>query len=207
MKAHIFVDNSNIFGGAQRAATTKEPHVPRWMIRVYYRNFFELIEQDYEVIERVMAGSVPPGHEELWDYSRNAGYNTDLLRRVSSDDGRLVEQAVDEMLHLKIANALLDHEGHVLVLGTGDGRGGHFGTSFPDQVARALKRVWGADIWSWKEQTSGAFHTLAGGNPTRVGVYDLDDYYESITFTKGGAFQTGATQVTLQPRIVRPLPP
>ncbi len=41
-------------------------------------------------------------------HAQRGGYDTDLLRRVEADDGRLIEQGVDEMLHLKIANALLD---------------------------------------------------------------------------------------------------
>lgn len=46
MTAHIFVDNSNIFGGAQRAAKALEPTASWHAIRVYYRHFFALLESD-----------------------------------------------------------------------------------------------------------------------------------------------------------------
>src|SRR5262245_868408 len=100
MAHHIFVDNSNIYGGAQRAAGTIEPGAHWMSVRIYYRNLFRLIEGE-DVATRVLAGSVPPGNDALWQVARDLGYNTDLLQRVEQDDGRLVEQAVDEMLHLK----------------------------------------------------------------------------------------------------------
>ena len=105
MARHVFIDNSNIYGGAQRAAPTLEPGVVWPAVRVYFRNLVQLIERGGGVATRVLAGSVPPGSEDLWEHARRLGYNTDILRRVASDDGRLVEQAVDEVLLLKIANA------------------------------------------------------------------------------------------------------
>ena len=156
MTAHIFVDNANIFGGAQRAAKTIEP-TEHWSgIRVYYQNLFKLIEHGHGRIRtRVMGGSVPPGNDDLWEHARKAGYDTDLLKRVDSDDGRLVEQGVDELLHLKIANVLLDYSPpQTLVLGTGDGARSTFGTSFRDQAARAFRLGWSVRIYSWKDQLS-----------------------------------------------------
>lgn len=149
MARHVFVDNANIYGGAARAAQTIEPGTLWMSIRVYYRNLFNLIE-GADVSTRVLAGSVPPGNELLWQAARDLGYNTDLLRRVEQDDGRLIEQAVDEMLHLKIANALLDHDPpQTLVIASGDGRDSQWETSFPGQAERALKRGWDVEVWSW----------------------------------------------------------
>ncbi len=125
MRAHVFADNSNIFGGAQQAADTYEPGIPWIAVRVYYRNLFRLIEGSHQVVTRVLAGSVPPGSEELWDYARQGGYDTALLKKIDTDNGRLAEQGVDEVLHLKIANVLLDHDPpQTLILATGDGRVG-----------------------------------------------------------------------------------
>ncbi|MFH1044474.1 MAG: hypothetical protein V1796_05370 [Pseudomonadota bacterium] len=108
MSRHIFIDNSNIYGGAMLTAGNTEPGAIHQSVRVYYRNFFELLERPGGTVTRVMAGSVPPGNDDLWDYANRGGYDTHLLRKVKTDDGRLAEQAVDEMLHLKIANVLLD---------------------------------------------------------------------------------------------------
>ena len=81
MDAHVFIDNSNIYGGAQRASYRHEPEAVWLAVRIYYRNFFRLIEGNDHPITRVLGGSVPPGNETLWKYARDAGYNTDLLKK------------------------------------------------------------------------------------------------------------------------------
>lgn len=187
MPAHIFVDNSNIFGGAQRAAKTLEPDVPRQAVRVYYRNFFSLLEHGHGAVKtRILGGSVPPGNEALWDYARKAHYNTDLLKRVVSDDGRLVEIGVDEILHLKIANVVHDYKvPQTLVLGTGDGARSTYGTSFRDQAVRALGRGWSVRVYSWRDQLSNKFRELVC-DTVDMRIIELDDYYQSLTFTTLG---------------------
>lgn len=202
MDAHIFIDNSNAFGGAQRAAGTHEPEAVWLAVRLYYRNFFRLLESGFTPRTRLLAGSVPPGNDDLWNYARDSGYNTDLLRRIENDDGRLVEQGVDEIIHLKIANALLDYDPpQTLVLVTGDGNDSEFGTSFLQQASRALKRGWHVVIWSWKDQLSGKFQRLGG----QIQIRHLDQYYKAITYVRGGSYIVGATTVSIGDRVVRKL--
>jgi hypothetical protein len=199
--AHIFVDNSNIFWGAQRAAAVHEPAAVYCAVRLYYRNFFSLIETGVDAKTRVLAGSVPPGNEELWNFARQGGYDTDLLHKVERDDGRLGEQGVDEMLHLKIANVLLDYEPpQVLVLATGDGKEGDFQTSFTRQIERALQRKWAVMIWSWQEQLSGRFQALIPSSNGLLSIRDLDRYYKSIVFIKGGSYRLPGGSATIQNR-------
>ena len=206
MARHVFIDNSNIFGGAQRAAGALEPEAVWLAVRVYYRNLFHLIEGDGDVATRVLAGSVPPGNDELWRYAQGLGYDTDLLQRVDGDDGRLVEQAVDEMLHLKIANALLDHEPpQTLVIASGDGNEAPGRTSFPGQAQRALRRGWSVEVWSWEEQLTSRYRGLGQAYPGRVTVQALDPFYRSITFVKAGTYRVGDTTVTLADRVVSQL--
>src|SRR6516225_11488788 len=88
MARHIFIDNSNMYGGAQRAAEKLDPGAVWLAVRLYLRNFVNLIE-GRNATTRVLAGSVPPGNEGLWQTARDLGYNTDLLKRVERDDGRL----------------------------------------------------------------------------------------------------------------------
>src|SRR6266436_1718292 len=134
MDTHIFIDNSNIYGGAQRAAATLEPEALWKAVRLYFRNFARLVEGNDNTITRILGGSVPPGNEPLWEHARDAGYNTDLLKRIENDIGNLVEQGVDEVMHLKIANALLDYAApQKLVICTGDGSDSDYGTSFRQQ--------------------------------------------------------------------------
>ena len=141
MAVHIFVDNSNIFGGAQRPAGTLEPGAVWLSVRVYYPNLFRLLERGRDVRTRVMSGSVPPGNDDLWAYAEKSGYRTNRPKRVTSDDGRLVEQAVDEHLHLAMAHAVLDFKTRpqTLVLATGDGAITSSGGSFEFEVRRALR--------------------------------------------------------------------
>jgi hypothetical protein len=199
MDAHIFIDNSNLFGGAQRAAKEIEPTTPWQAVRVYYSNIFQLIEKDLHPVTRILAGSLPPGNDALWDYARNRGYNTDLLQKIEKDNGRLGEQGVDEILHLKIANALLDYDSpQTLVLVTGDGQDADFSTSFLQQVQRALKRGWHVKVWSWKSQLSGNFAKLLPAHASKLEINKFDPHYNELTFIKGGNY----SGTNIQPRIV-----
>jgi len=205
MARHIFVDNANIYGGAQRAAEILEPAAVWMSVRVYYRNFFNLIEGG-GVATRILAGSVPPGNEVLWQTARDLGYNTDLLRRVEQDDGRLTEQAVDEMLHLKMANAFLDHDPpQTVVIASGDGKDSEWATSFPGQAERALKRGWDVEVWSWSAQCTSKYNALCRAYPGRVIVKTLDPYYRSITFLQAGTYSLSGATVTVAGRVVSAL--
>jgi hypothetical protein len=162
---------------------------------------------DPTVATRVLAGSVPPGNDALWDHCRAAGYDTDLLRRVENDAGRLVEQGVDEILHLKIANALLDHAPpQTLVVASGDGSVSAYNTGFPSQVQRALRQGWDVEVWSWMEQLTSAYDPICRAYPGRIVVRVLDPYYHSLTFVQGGVYpvRTGAT-VGIPTRLAQPL--
>ena len=207
MARHIFIDNSNIYGGAQRAAETCEPGAVWLSVRVYYRNLAALLEAG-DAATRVMAGSVPPGNDDLWQAARDLGYNTDLLRKVEKDDGRLGEQAVDEMLHLKMANAVLDHKSpQTLVIASGDGKVSQWNTSFPGQAERALKAGWNVEVWSWRAQHTTMYGPLARQYSGKVTQSFLDPYYRAITFTKAGTYTISGCAIEVAGRIVGRLTP
>lgn len=198
MDAHVFIDNSNIFGGAQRTSELLEPEASRFAVRVYYKNLFKLVEEDFAIKTKMLAGSQPPGNDSLWDNARQYGYNTDLLHRIAKDNGKTGEQGVDELVHLKIANALLDFKApQTLVLVTGDGKDADFGTSFSRQVERAIGQGWEVVIWSWKAGLSPKYNELAKAYVGKVRVEYLDPHYLSITSMIGGDFfnQKGAVKV------------
>ncbi len=209
MVHHVFIDNSNVFGGAQSMSKRVEKHVPWPALRVHFRNLVLLVEGGQEISTRVLAGSVPPGDDDLWQYAKDMKYETNLLRKVEKDDGRLGEQGVDELLHLKIANLLLDSEQpQALVLVTGDGRVSEFGTGFALQAQRALKRGWQVEVWSWKSALSPAFSQLAAAHPGKIRIHDFDKFFKSITFVKGGLYGPPAVPkiINLAARVVAPLP-
>jgi hypothetical protein len=68
---------------------------------------------------------------------------------------RLKEQGVDEILHLKLLQALNSKstpapKGSTIVLATGDARGGQFNPDgFVGGVRESLKRGWAVELWSF----------------------------------------------------------
>ncbi|MTJ14952.1 NYN domain-containing protein [Anabaena sp. UHCC 0187] len=214
MSIHVFFDNSNIWGGAQSVRSLVEPDVPWMALRLYYRNLFDLIENGRDLKTAILAGSVPPSCEELWQYARDRKYNTDLLKRVESDDGRMTEQAVDEVLHLKIANAIIDFyglESQTLVVVTGDGKTSDFDTGFPIQIERALKAGWEVEVWSWEQTLSRRrYETIQAASNGRMKINILDYHYLSTTFVRGGEYYEKDEMgkkiyFTIPNRIVQPL--
>lgn len=73
---------------------------------------------------------------------------------------RYREQGVDEMLHLKLLQALNAKpvpapEGSTIVLATGDARGGQFNRDgFVGAVKEAIKRGWAVELWSFSDGQS-----------------------------------------------------
>ena len=72
---------------------------------------------------------------------------------------RYKEQGVDEILHLKLLQALNNKpipapRGSTIVLATGDARGGQFNRDgFVGGVREALKRGWVVELWSFRSGT------------------------------------------------------
>lgn len=190
MALHIFWDNSNVWGGLNSIRQEREPDVPWYALRAYFKNIYKLVSKGRPVRTKIMAGSVPPECEELWECARQLGFNTDLLKRVDSSPTITVEQAVDEILHLKMANAILDYEPpQTMVILSGDSKDSDYGTSFPTQIKRALKSGWDVEIYAAK-QTIGYkyYRTLLRDYPGKLTIIELDNYYESLTFVKAGNY-------------------
>jgi len=204
MPTHIFIDNSNLFAGAVDLRT---PDVPRFSVRLYYPSLIDLLERGHEAVEtRFMAGSAVDA-KDPWSSVRRRGYEIGLYKRVRSADGRLAEQGVDEMLHLKIANTLLDYEApQTLVLATGDGNEDTVTkTSFPLQVQRALRRRWNVEVWSWRNNLSAAFRNLPLTEGGTVAIRILDPFYEALTFVQAGVYtEDGVVRIAV-PRHPKPL--
>jgi hypothetical protein len=209
MSLHVFFDNSNIWLSARYARAEKEPDLPNAALRIYYKNLFQLFEAGRPVISRSLSGSVPPSCEALWEYARQIGCDVSRLKRVQSDDGGMEEQAVDEILHMKIANAILDHRPpQTLVLATGDGKTSAYQTSFPGQVRRALKAGWEVELWAWKGSMNSEYKKISEESGNMLSIKYLDDHYFQVTFAKGGTYPSrdkSGAQVTktVKDRIVQ----
>jgi hypothetical protein len=187
MALHIFWDNSNVWGCANNLRAVNEPDVPWFAFRIYFNNLYNLVVKGRDVITKQLAGSVPPECESLWDYARRLGFNTDLLIRVESSEGQTSEQSVDETLHLKMGNAILDYAPpQTMVLLSGDGSESQFGTSFPGQIERALNHGWEAEVYTWQNcYNQRRYQPLIDRYNDRLKIMFFDDYYRQITFVKG----------------------
>jgi hypothetical protein len=67
------------------------------------------------------------------------------------------EQGVDENLHLKIAESLLDYSPGTIVLATGDAAAAEFSDGFKKQAERALKAGWNVELYAWSSGMSSAW--------------------------------------------------
>lgn len=96
---------------------------------------------------------------------------------------RYVEQGVDEILHLKMMESILDAEKpSTMVLATGDANCGEYSSGFIAMVERALRKGWKVELTSWSKNTSSMYKhqawTAAWGE--RFRIIELDDYAEEL---------------------------
>jgi len=207
MKVHVIWDNSNIWLGGKDTCEGKEPSVILHSFRIHFDNLYHLVLNNRIAGERYFGGSVPPECEPLWDFVKNLGCQTNLLHRIEKGG----EQAVDEVLHLKMANLLLDiNPPEILAVLSGNGHTSDYGTSFPEQIKRALQRNWQIEIYSWEcSMSHKIYDSILNQYPTKAKYIKLDDYYYSLTFIKEKAYQysiKGQKQdIYQEPRRVQPL--
>ncbi|KAJ4346590.1 uncharacterized protein N0V89_010521 [Didymosphaeria variabile] len=98
-----------------------------------------------------------------------------------------VEQGVDEILHLKMCQSVLDTEvPTTMVLATGDGNAAEHSDGFLANVERALKKGWVVELVSWKQQMSAGYKNrkFRAKWGERFKVIQLDDYLESLVETQ-----------------------
>ena len=95
-----------------------------------------------------------------------------------------------------------------MILVTGDGKEGQFGTSFTRYVKQALKRDWDVEIWSWKKQLSPNLKkvTLNQTRDKQLSIFEFDNLYMRIVFISGnGVACYNDTNIPVRNRKARPL--
>ncbi|TKA26978.1 hypothetical protein B0A50_05169 [Salinomyces thailandicus] len=96
---------------------------------------------------------------------------------------RMIEQGVDEILHLKMLESIVDTETPAtIVLATGDAAQAEYSSGFMAMVERALKKGWSVELVSWSKNISQMYTrrewVQTWGERFRV-IY-LDDYAEEL---------------------------
>ena len=105
---------------------------------------------------------------------------------------RYREQGVDELLQLKLHQAIADVDlvpsGGTIVLATGDGNVGQFNEDgFLGCVRTALKKGWRVELYAWEGGLSRAWMREFGDND-RFKIYMLDAYASDLLEIPEGVF-------------------
>jgi hypothetical protein len=168
-----------------------------------------ILERGRAMAKRVLVGSAPfiRAHGE----AKTCGYEVHILNRVrkvresrkakwaggygtsgqssgseghvsTSETGKF-EQGVDELLHLKMMESLIDSDiPSTMVLATGDGAEAEYSDGFLRMVERALKKGWSVELVSWENNTSKLYQarSFRGKWGKRFNIFWLDKYSEEL---------------------------
>ncbi|KAF8461131.1 hypothetical protein BDZ91DRAFT_388458 [Kalaharituber pfeilii] len=186
-KIHVFIDNSNIIIGFIELLKKLRGFKKNQRIRNPSFSFHHLsliLERGRPIARRVLVGSKPvtPVIEE----ANSLKYECNILAKIekeavksprsrkgssSTSSGsdsstssktkmrmRKAEQAVDEVLNMKILESLLDYsEPGIIVLASGDGAIGEFSDGFFKAVQRALMRGWTIELVTFSSTMSKSY--------------------------------------------------
>jgi len=179
---HIYVywDNSNVFHEAQRLAEERNNSSnARYRVRIHFDNLLRLAHADRPLQQALVAGSIPPEIQNLWNRLENQGIEVQLFDR--GDPGRGEQEVPDSWLQQRmVMNGLqyVETPGIAVVL-TGDGAGYHENRGFHQTLELLHKRRWGIEVLSWRHSCNRRMREWAERNGAFIA---LDDHYESITF-------------------------
>jgi hypothetical protein len=173
-------------------------------VHMSFANLSLILERGRPVSKRVLVGSdrLPSINE-----AATLGYEANILNRVhkakhpstrpskhrkvvsggpetaTTAGERWVEQGVDEILHLKILESLLDtDEPATIVLASGDAAEAEFSGGFMRMVERALQRGWIVELVSFSQVTSNAYRRkeFRAKWRSRFRRVELDGYIEEL---------------------------
>ena len=177
---YVFVDNTNIFLGAQWQGGNRYPHT-----RVGVKDLVATIEMDRVCVRREVVGSGKNG--SIWKEWKQLNYNVRVGVHCTKSIDERVEQFVDDALQSAIAGVIhdrrLEHRPQKLVLVTGDGNT-EGPNSFCGLAAQAARKQWQVEVWSWEASLSKHYRTLAKEYPLHVHIMLLDPYRDKITYTQ-----------------------
>ncbi|KAL8713889.1 MAG: hypothetical protein Q9220_002035 [cf. Caloplaca sp. 1 TL-2023] len=94
-----------------------------------------------------------------------------------------VEQAVDEILHLKILESVVDATSpSTMVLATGDAAEAEYSSGFLRMVERALEKGWKVELVSFRKNTSNMYkrREWRGRWGAKFEIVELDDFVEEF---------------------------
>ncbi|KAF8866245.1 hypothetical protein BDZ45DRAFT_668083 [Acephala macrosclerotiorum] len=110
-----------------------------------------------------------------------SGYSSASETQVS---GRLKmqEQAVDELLQMKMLETLVDFEPSTIVLASGDAAEAEYSGGFLKTVQRALEKGWKVEVVAWAQGFSHEYrhHGLLTKYKDKLTIIELDEFCEEM---------------------------
>ena len=191
---HIFVDHSNMWGGARLASRLHDPDKPDEDARISVRHLDRILGgRKPGVSTKIVSGGIPPGMEGVWSQYQNHGYDTQRLYRGKDWKERGVDHTI--IGHMWRILARFRDAPTALVLASGDGKTNEFGTSFVEVVSDVLRRseydcwqVWLASFdWEYSKKqrirspTNQKMKKLVV-NSERGEFVNLADHYEDLVY-------------------------
>jgi hypothetical protein len=145
MKIHVFIDDSNVFIGAEKQCAEDASGVRQEWVDV--RGMVRAIEKGRWTEKQVVVGSGRATDPRFAAYKQQ-GYEVTVMERGRKGG----EVGVDDTLQ---AGALMEtskrfSDNRCLVLVTGDGNPNYDRVSFPQVAEAALQHGWSVEVWAWK---------------------------------------------------------
>ncbi len=200
---HIFVDHSNMWGGARLASRILSPDQPDMSARVKIRELDTVLGGRRQgTSTKIVSGGIPPGMEGVWAEYERCGYDTQRLFR----DEHWKERGVDHSIigHMWRLLAKAREAPTHLVLASGDGKINEFGTSFYEVIKDVLTRqeygAWSVTLASfhWPDST----HNVRSPTNSRMrrlveessrGEFvNLHDFFDRVVFHRAWEERPGA---------------
>jgi hypothetical protein len=123
-------------------------------------------------------------HGTHYTSGNTSGSDTGTASAPQFDRVKKVEQGVDEILHLKICESVLDHPGKpgTIVLATGDAAEAEYSDGFLKTLERALKHGWTVELLSWSRSISALYTKRSWSKQwgDRFRIIPLDEYAEDL---------------------------
>ncbi|KAL8375702.1 hypothetical protein RB595_007017 [Gaeumannomyces hyphopodioides] len=170
------------------AGSMAEPHVKHeWP---QYMKDADDLGYEMNILSRVSKPQ-PPTPKARRHNMRRAKPNSQSSTGSSDEDPRAApppcilrngEQGVDEILHLKMCESVLDFERSTIVLATGDAAAAEFSGGFLAMAERALAKGWHVELVTWKSTISSSWRRLSTSRKwaDRFRIVPLDSFVEEL---------------------------
>ncbi|KAG8529382.1 uncharacterized protein KY384_006018 [Bacidia gigantensis] len=143
----------------------------------------KLIGYETNILDRVhKAKDITPRRKgyHAGNGTHSAGSGSETIAKAPE---KWVEQAVDEILHLKMMESVVDaREPATMVLATGDAAEAEYSGGFLKMIERALGKGWKVELVCWKQNMSSAYRKYdfrqAWGDNFKV--IELDEFVELL---------------------------